>query len=316
MPPAQETTAADDLFRLPLSEFTTARNALAAKLKKGGNAEESERIKALSKPPVSAWVANQLYWKHRNAFNRLLAAGDEFRKAQAAQLAGKSADLRGPLDARRETLGELTKLAGEVLREAGHPASPEMMRRIMTTLEAVATYGDHPDGPPLGRLTADVDPPGFEALAALVPTGTHAHSAAAQGQTAPRVIPFNQPKPQRAARKAADGREDSRRAEQERREQQNEARKALRDAERALTEARRDAERARAEMKEAAARAKRAEKDQASLEARLEKLSAAAEAARQAARQVAGRAEEAAQAVDDAERAVAAAREQLRATES
>jgi hypothetical protein len=316
MPPAQETTAADDLFRLPLSEFTTARNALAAKLKKGGNAEESERIKALSKPPVSAWVANQLYWKHRNAFNRLLAAGDEFRKAQAAQLAGKSADLRGPLDARRETLGELTKLAGEVLREAGHPASPEVMRRIMTTLEAVATYGDHPDGPPLGRLTADVDPPGFEALAALVPTGTHAHSAAAQGQTAPRVIPFNQPKPQRAARKAADTRQDSRRAEQERREQQNEARKAMREAERALNEARRDAERARAEMKEAAARAKTAEKDKASLEARLEKLSAAAETARQAARQVASRAEEAAQAVDDAERAVAAAREQLRNVES
>jgi hypothetical protein len=161
MPHVRETTAADELFRLPLSEFTPARNALAAKLKKGGEAEESERIKALSKPPVSAWVANQLYWKHRNAFNRLLAAGDEFRKAQAAQLGGKSADLRGPLDARRETLGELTKLAAQVLREAGHPASPEMMRRIMTTLEAVATYGDHPGGPPLGRLTADVDPPRF-----------------------------------------------------------------------------------------------------------------------------------------------------------
>src|SRR5262245_4297365 len=311
MPPARETTAADELFRLPLSEFTSARNALAAKLKKDGDAEEGERIKALSKPPVSAWVANQLYWKHRNAFNRLLAAGDEFRKAQAAQLAGKSVDLRGPLDARRETLGELTKLAAEVLRDAGHPASPEMMRRIMTTLEALATYGDHPGGPPLGRLTADVDPPGFEALAALVPAGTHQRSGAARGQAAPRVIPFNQPKPERAARKSSDDREESRRAEQERRERQDQARKALREAERALTEARRDAERARAEMKEAAARAKTAEKEKAALETRFEKLSAAAEAARQ----VASRAEEAAQAVDDAERAVATAREQLKALE-
>jgi hypothetical protein len=311
MPPVRETTAADELFRLPLSEFTAARNALAAKLKKDGDTEESNRIKALSKPPVSAWVANQLFWKHRNAFDRLLAAGDEFRKAQAAQLAGKSADLRGPLDARRETLGELTKLAAEVLREAGHPTSPEMMRRIMTTLEALATYGDHPGGPPLGRLTADVDPPGFEALAALVPTETH-RSGAAKGKAAPRVIPFNQPKPQRSARKGADEREDSQRAEQERRERQNEARNTLREAERALTDARRAAERARAEMKEAAARAKAAEKEKAALEARLEKLSAAAEAARQAARQVASRAEEAAQAVDDAERAVAAARDQLR----
>ena len=40
------------------------------------------------------------------------------------------------------------------------------------------------------------------------------------------------------------------------------------------------------------------------------------DAARQAARQVASRAEEAAQAVDDAERAVASAREQLREVES
>ena len=316
MPPVRETTAADELFRLPLSEFTAARNALAAKLKKDGDAEESDRIKALSKPPVSAWVANQLYWTHRIAFDRLLAAGEQFRNAQAAQLAGKSADLRGPLEARRETLGELTKLAAKVLGEAEHPSSPEMMRRIMTTLEALATYGDHPGGPPLGRLTADVDPPGFEALASLVPTGAHHGSGAAKGKTAPRVIPFNQPKPQRAARKAADNREDSRRAEQERRERQNEARKALREAERALTEARRSAERARAEMKEAAARAKTAEKEKAALEARFEKLSAAAEAARQAARQVAGRAEEAAQAVDDAERAVAVAGEALRGLES
>ena len=312
MPAVRETTAGDELFRLPLSEFTAARNALAAKLKKDGDSEESERIKALSKPPVSAWVVNQLYWKHRGAFDRLFAAGEQFRNAQAAQLAGKSADLRGPLDARREALGELTKLAAEILREAGHPSSPEMMRRIMTTLEALATYGNHPGAPPAGRLTGDIDPPGFEALAALVPAGTHHRSGAAKGQAAPRVIPFNQPKPQRATRKAGDDREDSQRAEQERRERQNEARKALREAERALVEARRAAERARAEMKEAAARAKAAEKNKATLEARLEKLSAAAEGARQAARQVASRAEEAAQAVDDAERSVAAAHEQVR----
>jgi len=293
MPAVRETTAGDELFRLPLSEFTAARNTLAAKLKKDGDSEESDRIKALSKPPLSAWVVNQLYWKHRSAFDRLLMAGEQFRNAQAAQLAGKSADLRGPLDARREALGELTKLAAEVLRDAGHPSSPEMTRRIMTTL----------------------DPPGFEALAALVPGGSH-RAGATKGHATPRVIPFNQPKPRQGAGKAADDREDSRRAEQERRERQNEARKTLREAERALVETRRDAERARAEMKEAAARAKAAEKEKAALEARLEKLSATADTARQAARQVASRAEQAAQAVDDAERAVAAAREQLREVES
>jgi len=78
MPAVRETTAGDELFRLPLSEFTAARNALAAKLKKDGDSEESDRIKALAKPPVSAWVVNQLYWKHRGAFDRLFAAGERF----------------------------------------------------------------------------------------------------------------------------------------------------------------------------------------------------------------------------------------------
>ena len=100
----------DRLFQLPLAEFTPARNALATTLKKSGDTEEAERVKALPKPPLSAWVANQLYWRHRKAFDQLIAAGDRFRTAQAAQLAGKSADLRAPLDARREALSALTKL--------------------------------------------------------------------------------------------------------------------------------------------------------------------------------------------------------------
>ena len=298
----------DQLFQIPLAEFTGARNSLATKLKKEGDTEAAERVKTLAKPSISAWVANQLYWRNRTAFHRLIAAGEQFRTAQAAQLAGKSVDLRAPLDARRQTLSELMKLAGDILREAGHPASPDTMRRIMTTLEALATYGQHAGAPPAGRLTDDVDPPGFEALAALVPRG----SSASARYAAPRVIPFNQRKPEPAKRKRGDTREDARQVEAERRAREAEARKALQQAERALADARRAAERARTEMKAAAARAKAADKAKAAVESRFEKLSAAAEAARQDARRVAGQAEEAAQAVDDAERAVKSAREQLK----
>lgn len=298
----------DKLFQIPLAEFTGARNSLATELKKEGDTEAAERVKTLAKPSISAWVANQVYWRDRKAFDRLIAAGDQFKKAQAAQLAGKSADLRAPLDARRQALSDLMKLAGDTLHEAGHPASPDTMRRIMTTLEALATYGQHAGAPPAGRLTDDVDPPGFEALAALVPRG----SSASAGHEAPRVIPFNQRKPEPAKRKGGDTKEDARHAEAERRAKEAEARKALQQAERALADARRAAERARTEMKAAAARAKAADKAKAAVESRFEKESAAAEAARQDARRVAGQAEEAAQAVDDAERAVKSAREQLK----
>jgi hypothetical protein len=51
----------DELFKVPLAEFTGNRNALAARLKKESRAEDAERVKALSKPSVSAWAVNQLY---------------------------------------------------------------------------------------------------------------------------------------------------------------------------------------------------------------------------------------------------------------
>src|SRR5258705_5901898 len=271
----------DDLFKLPPAEFTAARNALAAKLKKDGDAAAADRVKTLGKPSISTWIANQLYWRHRKAFDRLLAAGDQFRKAQAAQLAGKPGDLRGSLDARRETLSELTRQAAEILRDTGHPPSPDIMRRVMTTLEALATYGEQPDAPQPSRLTADVDPPGFEALAALVPRAGHRASAAADK---PRIIPFSQPKAEPARRKGADTKEEERRREAERRAKEAEARKELRDAERALADARRDAERARVAMKTAAPAAKAAEKAKAATQAKLRKLSTATGTDRPAAR--------------------------------
>jgi hypothetical protein len=254
-------------------------------------------------------VANQLYWRHRKDFDQLLEAGDRFRTAQAAQLAGKAADLRAPLDARREALAQLTRRATDILGESGHPASPDTMRRIMSTLEALATYGRQPEGPPAGRLTSDVAPPGFEALAALVPRGG---ASGRQAHAPPRVLPFSQSKRETAARRKANPEQEAQRLDTERRKKQAEARKALIDAERSLKDAKHAAEQARAAMKTAAARAKETEKAKAELETRFEKVSAAADAARQEARRVASHAEEAAQAMDDAERAVTAAREALK----
>ena len=303
-----ELTEFDKLFQMPLPEFTSARNALAAKLKKEGDTEGADRVKTLGKPSVSAWVANQLYWKYGKTFARLLAAGEQFRNAQSAQLSGKTADLRAPLEARREALAELTRHASDILRDTGHPPSPETMRRVTTTLEALATYGEQPGAPLAGRLTGDVAPPGFEALAALVPRGI---DRVGQRQAPPRVIPFTQQKPH-PKRKSGHAEQDARAAEAERRAREAEARRELRNAERGLMAARKAAKRAEAAMKEAAARAKTAEKAKAALESRFEKLSAAAEAARQDARRVASKAEEAAQAVDDAERAVRTAREKLK----
>ena len=298
----------DRLFQLPLGEFTRARNALLAKLKKHGTSAQAEQVKNLTKPSISAWVANQLYWRDREAFDRLLAAGEQYRTAQAARLAGNSADIRARLAARREALTRLTEHASAMLRDAGHANSRDTIRRITTTLEALATYGESPAAPKPGRLTADVDAPGFEALAALMPRPGDHHL---RGSTSARDIPISQPKPRPAPRKH-DTKADAHRELAQRRAREAELRKALHDAERALKDARRDANTAQDRMKTFAARAKEMEKRRAALETQFEKARADAENTRQEADRAASRAEEAAQAVDDADRAVQRAREALK----
>ena len=96
---------------------------------------------------MPAWAVNQLYRHHRIVFDRLLDAGERFRNAQTSQLAGKSADIRAPLEARRAALSELAGHAARILSDAGSAAAPDTMRRVTTTLEALSTYARIPDTP-------------------------------------------------------------------------------------------------------------------------------------------------------------------------
>lgn len=295
-----DTSEIDALFRLPVHEFTAARNALAARLKKAGQADAAAEVKALPKPPLSAWAVNQLYWSDRKAFDQLLAAGERLVKTQASQLRGKGGDMREALESRRAAVADMTTRASALLQESGHTPSPDLMRRITTTLDALATYGSRPDSPRPGHLTDDVDAPGFEALTSLIPR----KGAGARGGEPTRVIPFQQPPKPKGGGKKLDPAAEERQREAERKAQVAAADKALHAAERALSDARKTAAHAEAALKTAAARAKEAEQTKDALNERLEKAAAEADRTRQEARRVAAEAEEAAQAVEDAERAL------------
>ena len=297
----------DALFTLPLGEFTAARNALAARVKKAGRHGDAEAIKTLQKPSVAAWVVNQLYWHHRSDFDRLIATGERFRRAQAAQLSGQAADVREPLNARREALAVLSHVAADVLQSGSYSTTPDMMRRVTTTLEALSTYGSLPEAPRAGRLTDDVEPPGFETLAALVPRVGQGTRDADEGPT--RVLLFRDQATKPAKRKDSSAEEEKRRQD-ERKAQVSAAKAAVHDAERALRDARKAAEQAEANLKQAALQAKEAERERADFEKRMAKVAADAEAARDQARRVAELAEDAAQNVEDAERALDHARRQ------
>jgi hypothetical protein len=298
----------DALFRLPLTEFTSARNALAARLKKSGRGDEAVLVKALAKPSISAWAVNRLYWNHREAFDRVISSGERFHKAQASRGGGKVADMREALDARREALTHLSDLATSLLRDAGPNPSLDTIRRITTTLEAISVYASRRDGPRAGRLTHDVDPPGFESLASFVPGMKSVATAVAGGSTSakrkqaypPATAGGTDLTTTKTRRKEAES-GDVRQKEETRKANIAAAKVSLQDAKRSLTAARAKTQRLEAAQKRADTEAKKAEKQRRDAEENLAKAKTASEDAAQRARSVAVEVEEAASAVDDAE---------------
>jgi hypothetical protein len=296
----------DALFSLPLAEFIGARKTLAARLKKEGRADEADRVKALAKPPISAWTVNQLYWQHRDEFERLMAAGQRFRRAHTAR-SGKAGELSEALEARREALDHLSDLASSLLRDAGHNPTLDTMRRIATTLEAMSAYAALPDDQAAGRLTKDLDPPGFESLAPFiraVPTTRREEPA--------RVSLAN--KSASAAtrtRQSSTTTDRGRQLEDIRGGKLVAAKASLQEAKKSLTDARAKAQTLEKEQKKADAKAKQVEKRKRDAEARFKEAIAASTEAALRAQNIAREVERAAKAVDDADRSVERASKHL-----
>jgi hypothetical protein len=144
------------LYQLPLDQFIKARNELAKRV--GGG--EASAIRARAKPNVLAWALNQLYWSKKETFDRLVAAAARLRATQAEALLGKRTDLRAPGEAHREAIREALQQTVEILRAAGHPATPDAIRELTGALEAL------PWKEP-GRLVRPPAASGFDALAGL-----------------------------------------------------------------------------------------------------------------------------------------------------
>lgn len=156
--PPHTDDAIDDLYRGPREGFIENRNALSRKLQDQGLREQAAAVRALAKPSVSAWTVNQLWWKHREAYDALHAAGADLAELQrqAVSVAGQPAN-----DARRAAILALRKTAEQILIASGHATSTTMIRRITQSLEASAAGGSFGRNATLGRLHADLAPPGF-----------------------------------------------------------------------------------------------------------------------------------------------------------
>lgn len=204
-------TELDRLYQLPLSEFIPARDELAKRLRAEGESERAQEIKQLRKPTAAVWLVNQLARERQLDVQRLLKAGESLTSSS-----GTSSEARRD---EHHALEQLARAARELAeRESiGSPA----VARATETLRAASLTPEKRELLKRGRLTEELEPPGFEVL-----TGQQAARAKAQA-----------PRADERPRALKEARERVRQLRADEREAATSARAAAREAERAETEA-------------------------------------------------------------------------------
>jgi hypothetical protein len=156
----------DDLYGLPLEQFTEQRNALAKQLRGAGQRDDAAGVSKLRKPSVAAWAVNQLVRTQRRDIDALFKAGDALQKAQADLLAkrGDPAALREAADAERAALDRLTAAARGLLSADGHELTPARLEQVSESLHAAALDEDARSQVRGGRLVRELRHVGLGAL--------------------------------------------------------------------------------------------------------------------------------------------------------
>lgn len=134
----------DDLADLPPEEFVSARNALAKRLKREGNADLAAEVSKRRKPTLSQWIAEQVRRHDAGVVDALRLALLDVAAAQEAVITGGDRDaLRAATEERREALRAVARVVEQVLARNGRPAqqSDEVVRAIEADVTAEVASG-------------------------------------------------------------------------------------------------------------------------------------------------------------------------------
>ena len=228
MPGDDSLAEMDDLYILPLDQFTSARDELARRLRSEGNAEEAKRVAKLRKPSVAAWALNRAARSHPELVGRLVDSHQLLRKAGSRQAVEEASETR------RQAVAALTDAAMTELDKG----SFQTRDRINRTLLAVATDSRGEADLAAGTLVRELEPSGG-------------------GWGEMELPPVPEPDPaEQAAVAVEQARERANKLEIE----AVDAESQVETAKQALTEARRRAKQARSAADKAAEEARQAEK--------------------------------------------------------
>jgi len=121
---------AEELYGLPLADFTPARDAKVKELK---GTPLAPQVKALRKPSLAAWVVNLLVRHDTEQVEQVLTIGAALREAQASMSAD---ELRALTKQRRQLTAAVTTGARRIAREAGTRVTDSVAEQVEATLTA------------------------------------------------------------------------------------------------------------------------------------------------------------------------------------
>jgi hypothetical protein len=225
----------DELYQLPLQEFTKARNALAKTL----SGDRKHLVASLAKPTLPMWAINQLHGKDPGTYKALIDAAEKLRAAHRAVLGGKAADLRKPDEVHRAALERATQKTTDLLQKAaGHVTATvrDAIRRALATL---------PGEEQAGRLTREPQAAGFSLFAGVkLPPQKPESSKPESPKPEPAKSSPRAAKSPNAKREEQAQRDRAKQAEQAREKAERERQVALERARKELKAAQRNAQRA------------------------------------------------------------------------
>jgi hypothetical protein len=279
-------TAVVAVYRGPLEEFISRRDALAKELRAAKRREDADRVKALRKPSRTAWVLDNIVHEDPSVLDQLTAA------IGAAQTVHSGADLRAALDNVRTAIRDVAAAGARVAIRAGQPIDASaLVTAVHAVIGETSAFNDLragrlvevPAGGGLDILSAITisvpSPPSVapsQPIAAPIPAPPNAapsaESARQAEQRAERAIAAARADLQRAEASLATAREQSERAAQSVRETQathDAAEQALSHAQSEAQARRIDVDRARRDAETAATQVREAERAVAAARARV-----------------------------------------------
>jgi hypothetical protein len=176
-------SVSDELYRLPLEDFTSARKDREQRAKAAGEKDLAAQIHRLTKPNLVAWLANQLAHERADEIRPLLELGQALREATAALSGQQLRELSGQ---QRQLISALVQQARRLANAAGRKVSEDAARGLEDTLRAALVDPHAAEALAAGRLTEGMQNSGLGGLAGgdELPRSVEELTIAAQSSTA------------------------------------------------------------------------------------------------------------------------------------